>query len=403
MIVHGVAFAMIHAMPRKFRRARRPRRIFRRRRPRPASILLLALVLLGFWLANGQQGLRERITAEWPRAIPPGAPAAAPTAPSAPAAPTPSPTGDASIRVYFAPDPPGNGTGPDDVLIQLIASARSTVFCAFYDLELVPVADALIAQHRAGRKVALVSDTTYNRRAAVNRVIDAGIPVVFDERNDFMHNKFCVVDGATVWTGSTNITQNCMYRNDNNALVIQSSALAENYTAEFDEMFGAKRFGPRSPSRTPNPVIKLGEFTTIENYFAPEDDVQEKILEQIRAARREILFMAFAFTSDPIAEAMIDAMREGVQVRGVLEARNVNDRACEDDRLRDAGATVYVDSNPNNMHNKIIVIDEATVITGSYNFSRNADENNDENILFINDRALALQYTAYFAQLVGTP
>lgn len=307
-----------------------------------------------------------------------------------------------AIQAYFAPDPPGNGQGPDDALLGLIASAKSTILCAFYDFELESVAHALIAMHDAGVKVSVVSDTTYNRRSAVNLVIAARIPVVFDERKDFMHNKFCVVDGQTIWTGSTNVTNNGMYLNDNNAVVIQSTELAVNYTDEFNEMFVDHRFGPRSPSRTRYPVVKLGS-TVIENYFAPEDHVQEKIIEQVHAARNEIIFLAYAFTSDAIAKAMIDAMQHGVAVRGVLEARNVNDRACEDDRLRDAGATVYLDKNSYNMHNKVIVIDAATVITGSYNFSRNADENNDENILFINDRTVAQRYRAYFEHLVGTP
>jgi len=375
-----------------------------RLRLRPAQALVLIAIALAYLAGSGQLGgLRERVEGLLQQAQQALPQASQTPKPATTASTPPSEVADASaISIYFAPDPPGNGQGPDDALLGLIASAQKTILCAFYDLELESVADALIAKHDAGVKVSVVSDTTYDKRDAVKKVIAARIPVVFDERKDFMHNKFCVVDGQTLWTGSTNITNNCMYRNDNNAVVLRSEQLAVNYTDEFNEMFVDKRFGPRSPSRTRYPVVKLGD-TTVENYFAPEDGVQEKLIAQIHAARTEIVFLAYAFTSDPIALAMIEAMRQGVVVRGLLEARNVNDRACEDDRLRDAGAKVYVDTGTYNMHNKVIVIDDATVITGSYNFSRNADENNDENILFINDRTIAQRYVAYFDTLVGAP
>ena len=248
----------------------------------------------------------------------------------------------APISIYFAPDPADSKNGPDDALLAVIAGAKESVLCAFYDLELEAVADALIARHQARVKVGVVSDTNYAGRAAVKRVIDAKIPVVFDERESFMHNKFCVADGRVVWTGSTNVTENCMFRNDNNAVVLRSDEIAENYAVEFKEMFEGNYFGPRSPQRTPHPVVKLGEIE-VQNYFAPEDGVEEKIVEQIGYARESILFMAYAFTSDPIADAMVGAMKRGVKVRGIFESRTMKDDACEDDKLRRAGADIIAD------------------------------------------------------------
>lgn len=304
-----------------------------------------------------------------------------------------------AISVYFAPDPPDSKNGPDDALLHLIAGAKESVFCAFYDFELEPVADALIERKKARVNVEVVSDTNYADRAAIKRVIDAKIPVVFDEREAFMHNKFCVVDGGAVWTGSTNVTNNCMYRNDNNSVVVRSRDIAENYILEFGEMFNDHYFGARSPRRTPHPIVKLGDVE-VQNYFAPEDGVEEKIIDQINYARKSIVFMAYSFTSDPISEAMVKAIKRGVTVRGVFESRNMKDDACEDDKLRRAGAEIHADKNKYNMHSKVIVIDSAIVITGSYNFSRNANEDNDENLLIISDRGIAEKYVARFEELV---
>jgi len=333
-------------------------------------------------------------TTSAPTTTPP-APASPPPAPSLP----PAETGPA-VRLFFAPTSSMNPNGLDDVLVAEIGKAQQSVLCAFYDLQLPSVATALIARHQAGVKVGIVSDTNYEDREAVQRCIRAGIPVTFDKRGAFMHNKFCVIDGRYVWTGSTNITENCMYRNDNNALLIRSVELAANYADEFDEMFSGNKFGARSPKNTPFPFITLGEVK-IENYFAPEDGAQRQIIAKINGAMTSIDVMAFSFTSDPIAEAMIARLNKGVRVRALFEERNTGDKASEDKRLRDAGAKVYMDRNDFNMHNKVIILDNVTVITGSYNFSRNAEEQNDENLLILHDPGIAAQFTRKFEELIA--
>lgn len=384
---------MIAAMPKKPRR--KPR--FRRRSPLSLAIALAAIVLAYLGGSGELTSLRERAMELGRRAgeAVRGAPAPAPVSTAPGTADPAALSGDSPITVFFAPDPPDSRVGPDDALLGLINGARESIRCAFYDIEYMPVADALIAKHAARVKVEVVSDTNYADRAAVRRMIDAKVPVIFDEREAFMHNKFCVVDGAAVWTGSTNVTNNCMFRNDNNALVVRSREIAENYTAEFAEMFEKGWFGARSPARTPHPVVKLGEIE-VQNWFAPEDGVEARIVEQIGHARKSVLFLAYAFTSDPIGDAMIAAMKRGVTVRGVFETRTMRDDASEAGRLRHAGAEVSGDGGQYNMHNKVIIIDAATVITGSYNFSRNANEDNDENVLCITSPAIAAQYVQRF-------
>lgn len=317
---------------------------------------------------------------------------ALPTAPSSDA-----PAGD--IEVLFAPVDALNPWGIDDRLVALIGEAEQSVLAAFYDLQLESVADALVARHAAGVRVAIVSDSHYEDRGAVQRCIRAGIPVVFDERSAFMHNKFCVVDGARVWTGSTNVTENGMYRNNNNALLFVSHELAANYDAEFTEMFAQQRFGIRSPRATPYPEVVM-DGIRIECYFAPEDRVEKEILDELDDADATIDFMAFSFTSDPIGKAMVARMGKGVRVRGIFEGRNTHDRYSEDDRLRDAGASVYLDANPYNLHHKVIIVDGETTITGSYNFSKSAEKSNDENVLIIHDPDIAQRYTEEFERLL---
>jgi len=317
-----------------------------------------------------------------------------------PSPPPPSRVEEAGsdIVVHFAPVEESLPDGIEDHLEAFILSAQKSVWCAVYDLELVAASDALIRQFRAGRDVRIVTDSHYDKRPALKACHRAGIPIVFDERSAFMHNKFIVVDGERVWTGSANLTVNGMFRNNNNALIIASKGLARNYLSEFEEMYRDRAFGARSPANTPNAVLKIGTVR-VENHFAPEDNVRVEIIEEIEEADDTIHFMAFSFTSAEIAEAMIWRRRKGVDVRGLFEKRNAGSQYSKDEFLEDAGVAVYYDTNPNSMHHKVIVIDNDVVVTGSYNFSNNADKRNDENVLIIHSPDIARQFTVEFERL----
>ena len=379
----------------------RPRRSIRK------QVLLPAVALLLVWLAVmgglGRRAMAPTATVGQPppavsetvgQAPSPVIPVQIPTAEGG--CPTPSP-----ISVYFAPSQPGDSDPIDQALLRLINSAQRSVDCAFYELQLPAAADALIARHGAGVRVGIVSDSDYADRPAVRRCIAAGIPVVFDERPAFMHDKFCVVDGRLVWTGSTNITENCMYRNNNNSVLIDSTELAKDFASEFGEMFDAHRFGPDSPKDTPFPEVALPDGTHVECYFAPEDDAGDALVRFAASARERIDFAAFSFTSADLAEAMSVRMQTGVRVRGVFEKRGANAASSKYKWLSEHGAAVQTDTNPANLHDKFLVVDSAAVATGSFNFSRNADERNDENLLIIHDPALARKYVEEVDRLLN--
>lgn len=304
----------------------------------------------------------------------------------------------ARIQLFFAPASPEATDGIDDHLLALLRSAREEILCAFYDLEFMPASEVLLERHAAGVRVYIVSDSDYADREALRACKAAGIPVVLDNRGALMHDKFCVVDKRFVWTGSTNITSNGMYRNNNNALLFDSEALSRNFAGEFGEMFSGNAFGPRSPRNTREPVLEAGGVR-IECYFAPEDAVESVLLRHIAGANQRIDFMAFSFTSVPLAEAMAARMRDGVRVRGLFEKRNAGSPYSRDDFLAGQGASIHLDANPYTMHHKVILIDGAVVVTGSYNFSKSAETSNDENVVILSSPELVAAFTGEFESL----
>ncbi|NPA80576.1 MAG: phospholipase [Thermotogae bacterium] len=302
--------------------------------------------------------------------------------------------GNLPVEVFFT----RSGEHPDRKLVSFIRSAKRYVHMAIFELELDGVVEALIDAKRRGLDVAVVMDDRMKRKWAAKRLKEAGIPVVFDNREPYMHNKFVVVDGKAVWSGSMNFKESSVFRNDNNAFIIYSPAVAQNYEKEFQEMFRDRLFGPESPRNTHCCFKVAGNY--LENYFAPEDSIARRIVQLIRDAKRSVRFAAFSFTDDDIGKAIADAHRRGLKVVGVIEARSVRNKGSEYRRLRRAGVEVYKDGNPYIMHNKYIIIDDSIVITGSYNFSTSARKRNDENVVIFFTPSIAERYIDNFNRIL---
>ena len=213
----------------------------------------------------------------------------------------------------------------------------------------------------------------------------------------YLHNKFLVVDNIAVWTGSWNFTDGDTYRLNNNAIQVQSPELAQNYTVEFEKMFVQHTFGPNKAAGVPYPVTING--VQVENYFAAEDDVADHIVEHLQQAQQSIHFLAFSFTDDLIGDAVTERAKAGVEVAGVFENTGSETKFSEYGRMKQAGLDVLQDGDPYVMHHKVFVIDGREVLFGSYNFSANADKDNDENLLIIDDPQLAAAFEAEFQQV----
>ncbi len=289
--------------------------------------------------------------------------------------------------------------GPDAPLAAAIEQATQQVDIAIYDLNLWSIRDAILQAARHGVNVRLVVESTHLDRPELQDLIAAGIPVVGDEREGLMHNKFVVIDGYEVWTGSMNFTVNGAYRNNNNLLRLQSSRLATDFTTEFEEMFIGHHFGPDSVANTPYPHLTLNG-TPVEVYFAPDDHPLARLLALVSQAQRQVVFMAFSFTADDLGDALIALHQRGVEVRGVFEARQVTyGRGSEYPRLLASGVAVRLDGNPHNMHHKVMVVDGRWVVTGSYNFTYSAEKRNDETLLIFDSPALAAAYLEEFERV----
>jgi phosphatidylserine/phosphatidylglycerophosphate/cardiolipin synthase-like enzyme len=304
------------------------------------------------------------------------------------------------FELYFT-DPANpvssQGTGGvDGPLVDAIDSARLTIDVAAYSLSLNSVRYALIRAHDRGVNVRVVMESTNMDKSDPQKMIEAGIPIIGDNMDGLMHDKFMVIDRAEVWMGSMNFTDSGAYEDNNNLFRIRSKKMAENYTKEFEEMFLDNKFGPNVVAETPHPSLTIDD-TDVNTYFSPDDGVLNSLVPLLGSAEKSIYFLAYSFTSNEIGDMVRQKEENGLDVKGVMDAEQVvSNQGTEYDLFKQAGMSVRLDGNEGLMHHKVFVIDGKIVAFGSYNFSKSAEENNDENLLIVYSEPIAQQFIEEF-------
>ena len=134
------------------------------------------------------------------------------------------------------------------------------------------------------------------------------------------------------------------------------------------------------------PSVRAEEFQatgTVDVYFSPEGGATSAIVEEINNAKMEILIQAYSFTSKPIAKALLDANKRKIRIEVVLDKSQQTEKYSSVDFVAHAGILTYIDAKHTIAHNKIMIIDRSTLITGSFNFTNAAEGKNAENMLII--------------------
>lgn len=307
-------------------------------------------------------------------------------------------------EVYFTnprglPASQWNG-GIDEIIAESIRQTRGTLDIAAFEMDSRAITAAILDAQARGVRVRMVVDNVHGLEAArstIPQIRAAGVAVVDDARGGLMHNKFMILDSQIVWTGALNYTGTGTFTNNNNALMLRSRRTVEAFQAEFDEMFIDRTF---ARVRSENSAVGfVQDGTPIRILFSPEDRVDEVLLEEIQRAERSVRFMAFSFTLSNVRDAVLDAAARGVDVAGVVETRQSEEDFAALPKLFCNGVDVRQDGNSGPLHHKVFIIDNETVLTGSFNFSASATRSNDENMVILRDADLAAQFLAEFARV----
>ncbi len=298
--------------------------------------------------------------------------------------------------------PEAQANGLDKALISLIESASKTLDIAVYSITQKDLIGALGRACDRKVQIRIVTEAGEAQQNQESFQKLQALPCVgsdslkLDQNKYLMHNKFMIVDGKTVWTGSVNLSFDDLYLNANNAVVIENAAVAKAYALEFEQLFSG-RFGQAKEDN--NEEILQLDKTKIEVYFAPTDFPEGVLVEKIKNAKKNINIAMFAFTNDLIYQAIVQAKTRGVAVNSIWDFRsweNFSDSEIDEMLLLGVG---IVDANPGLLHHKFAVIDEKIAITGSANWSFSGMNRNDENLLIIHDAAIAKRFIEHFNRL----
>jgi phosphatidylserine/phosphatidylglycerophosphate/cardiolipin synthase-like enzyme len=308
-----------------------------------------------------------------------------------------------------------------------LAAARTSLDIAVYDLNLGPETEVLVVdaiQEAARRGVAVRIAYNADHRAPIpvppppkcapedierldvpTKAI-AGIP-------DLMHHKYVVRDGATVWTGSTNWTDDSWSREENVIAVVESAELAHAFTLDFEQLWAAGAVEDTGKVE-PRPVEVDG--VEVRPWFCPGfgDALSHRIAKHIGRAKRRVRICSPVITAAPVLATLAQVVADGkVDVLGAVDQTQIEEvrdqwgptgvASWKLPLLRSVIASGHFAGKRSTpwgpgtvhdyMHAKITVADDV-VFLGSFNLSHSGEQN-AENVLEIHDRALAERLAAF--------
>lgn len=310
-------------------------------------------------------------------------------------------------------------------LVHFVEVAERSLLCALFDLQNPPVIAALEAARHRGVAIDVLTDPvrqphdpTHGDPEALAAVAPALVSGSVAAGAGIIHHKYVVRDGTVVWTGSANVSDGGFLRQDNDTVILRSSEMASVFTANFRSLQSWRDDIPMPPAPTPtgpgspSSPVALPDGSMYAR-FAPGWDITDDLVSRIRAARH--IRLAFYILSDQhLLGALKDASDAGADIAGVYDPNgmavvvkdlNGDDRRLwflQDPRFAPAPSHPFVPGGQQDfLHNKLVILDRDTVVTGSYNFSAQA-RHNAENIIVARSSATAATYLAYWERLATT-
>ncbi len=218
---------------------------------------------------------------------------------------------------------------------------------------------------------------------------------------DIMHNKFFIIDGEYVWTGSANISDTGTGGYNANVVAsIKSKYLADYYLIEFEQMFNDGSFHRSKKKLRKQDIRTEIDGQTIELFFSPQGfSMYRGVIPLIQEAQESIDISMFFLTHKNVSKELVAAKNRGVNVRVIIDATSATNGYSKHNYLRDNGIPVKVENWGGKMHMKSAIIDSKHLIVGSMNWTSAGESKNDENTLIVRNALDANSYQEFFNEL----
>lgn len=284
-------------------------------------------------------------------------------------------------------------------LIKQINYAKKTLDIAIYSLTNQDISDAIIKAYNRGVKVRMIIETTKVQTSkidpAITKLINANVPIRILKGGGLygiMHNKITLIDSSLLITGSYNFTSNANINNYENVVFVDNQTDINSYKNYFETMWSrAADISYPSKSLSIPSDVPTALLTMI-------NSIRTNIIKMINYSQKTIDIAVYSISDDDIFNTLLNAKNRGVKIRIVTD-RLQSTQSATVKKLYDAGFDIKISDgfNKGMMHNKYAVFDNSVVITGSFNWSNNAETYNWENAVL-----LPSTYAAYFSRNFAT-
>ena len=146
-------------------------------------------------------------------------------------------------------------------------------------------------------------------------------------------------------------------------------------------------------------ITTIHPHDLLETCFSPGGNCVSRVVYWIGRANSSIHILIYSLTLNAIGDALVQAKERGIDVKIVWDKSNWNDSGSEYQKLKNSGIEVRIDYRHGLLHDKVAIIDQHIIITGSYNWSQAANQENQENLVVIDSQAWALDYEEQFQQI----
>ncbi len=295
---------------------------------------------------------------------------------------------------------------PKNAVLKAVNGATKSIHIAMFNLRESSIIKALGTAKGKGVDVQVLLDAKQmalpHNQSKIQEIKDAGITPVgvtnSSATNATMHDKFTIIDGARVLTGSANYSSNALNLSDEELLLIDNPSVAALFETEFAEL---KAGGANAATAATSAPVQVK--------FGTDDKLYNIVLSELKAAKTSIHVVMFSINQSGLIAELIAAKQRGVHVVVVLDKVQAAN-STEDEKLDAAGIPVMRFENKRGgsgnlglveVHNKLCVIDGKKLLMGSYNWTNLASFFNDENMLILSSRLLAVQAEHEIAQLIN--
>ncbi len=306
------------------------------------------------------------------------------------------------IQVYFT-TPYSTADQLKNAVLNVLKDAHSSIHMAVYSLKDYDMINLLRKKIKENVDVEIAMEAG-NVTFSVIGLKKLGAKLYLDDNDRALtHDKFIIVDGEEVITGSTNFTPNGFEYNCNNSVFIRSKYVAEDFEREFNNFRNGRFHNEKVSDNKFNFTV---DGIKIEVYFSPEDMIRDKIFKYLTTVNHNLYFAIYAFSDYQLANTFELLEGKGYKIYGIMDedwdgpggyGYNIYES------LKDK-VNVELDKNQEGLwHNKFMIIDAGTksdpmVLTGSYNYTLSANYKNDENLIVIHSQKAAEIYKDYFTK-----